>query len=169
MVDGEEIKLELFADDLTAFLLNDIYLLKFLEFLKRFSECSCLKINHEMSEMMSLGDFPYSSLNHSLFKSIKIKANVKILEIHFTYDYRIKQNMKFDELITSIKDKLRIWTWRDLTIIGRIHLVKTFIIPIVLYRAGMICLNKEFVNEAIKIIFNFILDRKRQNQTSGAF
>ena len=64
--------------------------------------------------------------------------------------------MNFDELITSIKDKLRIWRWRDLTIIGRIQIVKTFIIPIFLYRASMICLNKEFVNEANKIIFNFI-------------
>ena len=106
--------------------------------------------------MMSLGDFAHSSLNRSLFKSIKIKANVKILGIHFTYDYRVKQKMNFDELITSIKHKLRIWRWRDLTIIGRIQIVKTFIIPIFLYRASMICLNKEFVNEANRIIFNFI-------------
>ena len=105
---------------------------------------------------MLLGDCAYSSLNQSLFKSIKIKAYVKILVIHFAYDYRIKQNMNFDELIISIKDKLRVWRWRDLTIIGRIQIVKTFIIPIFLYRASMIFLDKEFVNEANKIIFNFI-------------
>ena len=63
--------------------------------------------------------------------------------------------MNFDELINSIKDKLRIWKWRDLTIIGRIQIVKTFIIPIFLYRASMICLDKNFVNEANKIIFDF--------------
>ena len=94
--------------------------------------------------------------HHSLFKIIKITTHVKILGIHFTYDYRIKQNMNFDELITSIKDQLRIWRWRDLTIIGRIQIVKTFIIQIFLYRASMICLDKEFVKEANKIIFNFI-------------
>ena len=60
MVDGEDIKLELFADDLTAFLLNDNSLLKFLELSKRFGECSGLKINHDKSEMMSLGDFAHS-------------------------------------------------------------------------------------------------------------
>jgi len=81
MVDGEEIKLELFADDLTVFLFNDNSLLKFLELLKSFGECSGLKINHDKSEMMLLGDFGHSSLNHSLFESIKIKANVKILGI----------------------------------------------------------------------------------------
>ena len=64
--------------------------------------------------------------------------------------------MNFDELINSIKDKLRIWRWRDLTIIGRIQIVKTFIIPIFLYRASTICLDKNFVNESNKIIFDFI-------------
>ena len=98
MVDGEEIKLELFGDDLTAFLLNENSLLKFLEFLKRFGECSGLKIIHDKSEMMLLstsGDFAQSSLNDSLLESIKIKANVKILGIHFTNDYRIKQKKEF--------------------------------------------------------------------------
>ena len=61
MVDGEEIKLELFADDLTAFLLNDNSLLKFFELLKSFGECSGLKINHDKSEIMPLGDYAHSS------------------------------------------------------------------------------------------------------------
>jgi len=64
--------------------------------------------------------------------------------------------MNFDELITSIKDKLGIWRWRDLTNIVRIQIVKTFIFPIFLYGESMICLGKEFVNEANKIILNFI-------------
>ena len=46
--------------------------------------------------------------------------------------------------------------WRDLTLIGRIQKVKTFIIPIFLYRASMIWLEKEIINEAYKIFFDFI-------------
>ena len=38
-----------------------------------------------------------------------------------------------DDLIKSIKEKLRNWRWRDLTVIGRIQIVKTFIIQILLY------------------------------------
>ena len=60
MVDGEEIKLQLFADDLKAFLLNDNSLL-FFELLKSFGECSGLKINHDKSEIMLLGDYAHSS------------------------------------------------------------------------------------------------------------
>ena len=60
-MDGEEIKLELVADDLTAFLLNDNSLLKFFELLKSFGECSGLKINRDKSEIMLLGDYAHSS------------------------------------------------------------------------------------------------------------
>ena len=41
-------------------------------------------------------------------------------------------------------------------IIGRIKIFKTFIIPIFLYRTSLISLDKEFVKEANKIIFDFI-------------
>ena len=43
-----------------------------------------------------------------------------------------------------------------MTIIGRIQIVKTFIIPIFLYRTSLISLDKEFVKEANKLTFNFI-------------
>ena len=58
--------------------------------------------------------------------------------------------------MNSVKQKLQIWRWRDLTIIGRIQIVKTFIIPIFLYRASLISIDKEFVKEINKIIFDFI-------------
>jgi hypothetical protein len=45
VVDGKEIKLGLFADDLTAFLLNDNSLLKFFELLEGFGKCSDLNDN----------------------------------------------------------------------------------------------------------------------------
>ena len=158
MVDGQEIKLGLFADDLTGFLKNDKSLIKFLELVLLFGKCSGLVINHDKSEILLLGNsFPAPpNLNHTPFKDLKIKISVKILGIYFTYDHRLRRKLNFDEITKTIKDKLRIWKWRDLTIIGRIQLVKTFIIPTFLYRASLICMDKEFVNEVNKIIFDFI-------------
>ena len=63
--------------------------------------------------------------------------------MHFTYDKRLKRKLNFEELINAMKQKLRIWRWLDLTIIGRIQIVKTFIIPIFLYRASLICLYEQ--------------------------
>ena len=44
----------------------------------------------------------------------------------------------------------------NLTIIGRIQIVKTFIIPIFLYRASLIPMGKDFVKRVHKNIFDFI-------------
>ena len=43
-----------------------------------------------------------------------------------------------------------------MTIIGRIQIVKTFVIPMLMYRADSICIDKEGIIEANKIIFNFM-------------
>ena len=158
MVDGQEIKLGLFADDLPWFLKNDKALKKFLELVLLFGKCSGLVINHNKSEILLLrNSFPAPpNLDHTPLKDLKIKISVKILGVYFTYDHRLRRKLNFDEITKTIKDKLRIWKWRDLTIIGRIQLVKTFIIPTFLYRASLICMDKEFVNEVNKIIFDFI-------------
>ena len=80
--------------------------------------------------------------------------------VHFTYHIQAKQKLNIDELTSSIQLKLHVWRWRDLTIIGRIQIVKTFIIPIFLYRTSLISLDKEFAKEANKIIFGFIWKEK---------
>ena len=63
-VDTEEIKLGLFADDLTGFLMNDISLQKFLELVEAFGECSGFRINHDKSEVMLLGNSVRPSLRN---------------------------------------------------------------------------------------------------------
>ena len=64
--------------------------------------------------------------------------------------------LNFDKIVTSIRQKLHIWRWGDLTITGRIQIVKTFIIPVFLHWASMICSDQEFLKEVNKIIFDFI-------------
>ena len=156
-VDNEEIKLSLFADDLTGFLKDNRSLVNFLKLIQDYGSCSGLKINHDKSEIMLLGNCAYTPQQVSAVSSnLKIKKVVKILGVHFTYDLRVKQKLNVDELISSIQEKLRIWRWRDLTIIGRIQIVKIFIIPIFLYRASLISVNREFVKDVNKIIFDFI-------------
>ena len=55
-VDNEEIKLELFADDLTVFLRNHTSLNVLLDTVNSFTLCSGLKINYEKTEIMFLGN-----------------------------------------------------------------------------------------------------------------
>jgi len=138
VVDSEDIKLGLFADDLTGFLKNDFSLPNFLKLIEDYGSCSGLEINHEKSEMLLLDNRAHTTLRESNvvpdnIHNIKVKRSVKILGVHFSYAYHARHKLNVDELISSIQHKLRICKWRDLTIIGRIQIVKTFIIPIFSY------------------------------------
>ena len=76
------------------------------------------------------------------------------------------EKLNFDEILKSIKEKLQFWNWRNLTILGRIQIVKTFVIPIFMYRAGLVSVNKDVVKEANKIIFKFIWKGKNKVKRS---
>ena len=73
-VDAEEIKVGLFADDLTGFLRNDTSLHKFLELVEAFGECSGLRINHDKTGVMLLGNSVHPLLrNATKIENFEIK------------------------------------------------------------------------------------------------
>ena len=84
--------------------------------------------------------------------NIDVKRAVKTLGVYFTYDRSLRHKLNFKEIIEAIKTKLQLWKWRNLTIIGRIQIVKTFVIPgpLIMYRAGSICIDQDVVTEAGK-------------------
>ena len=157
LVDKEEIKLEMFADDVTAFLRNTRSLEALLHTADLFSKCSGLEINSEKTECMVLGNHVSSTVATVISsKNIRMKDTIKILGVYFTYNDSQRKKLNFDEILRSIKEKLQMWKWRDLTILGRIQIVKTFVVPIFMYRASLICVQKDTVIEVNKLLFKFI-------------
>ena len=157
LVDKEEIKLEMFADDVTAFLRNTRSLEALLHTADLFSKCSGLEINSEKTECMVLGNHVSSTVATVISsKNIRMKDTIKILGVYFTYNDSQRKKLNFDEILRSIKEKLQMWKWRDLTILGRIQIVKTFVIPLFMYRASLICVQKDTVIEVNKLLFKFI-------------
>ena len=88
VVDNEEIKLEVFADDLTSFLKDGASLNALLGTIECFTLYSGLKLNYDKTELMLLGN---QKLNPAMLatcsgKDIAIKRAVKILGVYFTYN-----------------------------------------------------------------------------------
>ena len=100
-VDNEEIKVSLFADDLTGFLKDDLSLTNFLKLIEDYGTCSGLKVNHEKTELLLLGNLA-CTVHEAVLNNIKIKRSVKILGVHFTYDIHAKQKLNINELISSL-------------------------------------------------------------------
>ena len=51
-----------------------------------------------------------------------------------------------------------IWRWRDFTVIGKIQIDKTFVTPIFVYRASLICLDHKVVRNSI-IVFSVLFEK----------
>ena len=119
VVDGIEIKLELFADDLTVFLRNDGSLRHLLALISKFGICSGLVINFDKTEVLLLGNSAMAPAQDQSIMNIDVKRAVEILGVYFT-DRSLRHKLNFKETIDAIKTKLQLWKWRNLTIIGRI-------------------------------------------------
>ena len=68
----------------------------------------------------------------------EISSTVKILGVYFTNNYQRFCERNFECIVKSIKELLKSWSWRGLTLIGRIQLVKSFVITKILYRIALV-------------------------------
>ena len=71
-MDGTEIKLELFADVLTAFLRNDESLRAFPEVVMKFGNCAGLNINFDKTEILILGSSVVAPIQDRITENIEI-------------------------------------------------------------------------------------------------
>ena len=148
---GQEVKLTAFADDMTTFLLDKESIDNLFIMLDDFGICSGLKLNRSKLEAISIGS-PSTNLNINF----DLCNSIKILGIFFSYNAKEALRLNFESILESLKKKLNLWKWRNLTILGRIQIVKSFAISKFLYRASQISFPKEIIKSANTIIYDFI-------------
>ena len=153
MVENREIKLAAFADDLTTFLQGINSFQRLSKILDGFGICSGLKLNAEKTEALWLGS---NHENPPYIDIEKVNKPIKILGVHFTYNWRKRQELNFDAVLKSISKTLKGWKWRNLTLYGKIQVVKSFVIPKFMFRASLICLSKDIIKQANSVIYKFI-------------
>ena len=48
------------------------------------------------------------------------------------------------------------WSWRGLTLLGRIQIVKMFAIPKFMYKASLISVSEDLIKDVNKLLYGFI-------------
>ena len=148
-----EVKQVLYADDITL-LVQDIESIRRLErVFDRFKQVSGLALNKDKTKLLQLGsmqgevyDFPFGQTVNAL----------KILGVYFTLDLEIKENMNYKEILSKIKKLLTWWKQRDLTLMGKIQLLKTFIYSKLIYIASLTPVPGWVYNELETVVWDFI-------------
>ena len=118
-----------------------------------YGQCSGLKLNQDKKEAYWLGT---SHRNHEVLDINKVNEPIKILGIFFTYDQLKSKELNFELTLKSITKSLSFLQWRNLTLIGKIQLVKTFAMPKFMYRTSLISFDKDIIQSINSVIFNFV-------------
>ena len=94
-----------------------------------------------------------------LFGNLVQEVKKKILGVNFSLDIKVKDNLNFKEVLSRIKRLLILGWWRerDLTLMGKIHLLKVYALSKFNYVSSLIIVVPQWIFvEVDKIIFEFM-------------
>ena len=153
---GNRIKMCQYADDSTLFLKNEKELKLALDLLNRFGQVAGTKLNLSKCEGLWLGRSGNKQENCDL-GNIKWPTNpIRYLGIYIGQndDECMKRNWK--DKIDKLDSTLKQWKTRDLTLFGKICIIKSLALSKVVYSAALLCIPDNAVKEINCKIFRYL-------------
>ena len=151
------IKIALYADNLTLFLKDEHDMQQALKILAEFSTFSGLEINRMKSEAMWLG----SKQNTDTFFGFVWKRRLKILGVYFACDKCASQvEENWTGRVENIKRIINAWEKRNLSIAGKVCIIKTFLISQFVHIMQALVVPYPVLTQVNRILFRFLW-RKR--------
>ena len=123
---NNSIKITQYADDTTIFVKDIRSAHGLFDLLQQFENFSGFRINQSKSELLWLG-----SLRQRKDSMLNLKLSdetVYALGVYFSYDDELATKRNFFDKLPKLKKILNIWSSRDISIYGRVNIVKTLAI-----------------------------------------
>ena len=131
---GNEIKLSQFADDTNLFTTDLSSVENALKIVGDFGKIAGLLLNIKKTKAIWLGKW---ANNKSCPLGMKwLHTTVKILGIHFLYDDKGNNVFNFNHKVERLQMKLNMWSGRDLTVFGKVMIIKTLGLSQLIYSAS---------------------------------
>ena len=122
------------------------------DLVQQFENCSGLRINQSKSEILCLGSL--CQRKDSILKLKLSDETVYALGVYFSYDEELATKRNFFEKLPKLKKILNIWSSRDISIYGRVNIVKTLAISKLTFICSVLDTPKGFSDEVNNIIFD---------------
>ena len=160
LVKNQEVKISLFADDSVCFLdgSDNSFSLLF-DVLFKFGQYSGCKINYSKTEAIWIGskigcqNFPHTNRGISWKMS-----QFQCLGVTFSLNVDLIFELNYKEKLKRIEQTLNCWRMRNLSLIGKICVVKTLLLPQLIYLFSVLSIRipRSFFQKLNTIFFKFI-------------
>ena len=153
-----ELKISQYADDTTLMLKDIKDVTRVIKLLKEFSLVSGLKINVDKTVGMGLGLL--KNTNEKIEGVQFSNKPIKCLGIYVGDDQTESTKLNWEIKMEKVENVLKSWKSRDLTIFGKITIIKTLALSQLNYIAQNTCIPVDIINRLNKILFKFIWGKR---------
>lgn len=150
-------KISQLADDTTLFIRDRNSLKNAFDTLDDFAQVSGLFLNKKKTQVLCIGmDAPV--LPNVGFKYIE--GSFKTLGVWFSQDEDIMTELNFTACLENLKCMLNIWRQRDLSLKGKVTILKTLAISKLVYLSSLLFVPDWFITRVNKLFLDFMWDGK---------
>ena len=151
------IKITQYADDTCLYLNGTNSLENVIAIFEDFYRYAGLRLNIDKTEIIWLG----KNNRHGKISNIKITQNpVKVLGIWVCKNQEELLKLNCDEPLNKLKTLLNLWSQRNLTIKGKITLLKAKALPLIMYTCTSLYVSPELVSAIEQILYGFVWNKK---------
>lgn len=153
-----EVKLSQYADDATVILKNKNMIPLTIQEISRFSEVAGPTLNIQKTKGMMLG--PQRHRTEIIYNVSFENKPFKCLGIYVGHDKAECERLNWEDKIKAIERLLASWKRRDLTIFGKITIIKALAISKITHVAQNTTIPDNTIKHLNKILFGFIWGKK---------
>ena len=149
------------ADDTTLFLKDSMSLKNALKILDHFEKCTGLRLNKSKTECILLGST--NNINITQYGIKTVEHTIKSLGIIIDKNVDNMTAINFNEKINKLKNLLNMWKSRQLSIKGKITILRSQALPLILYPASVLYTPDHIIKEIENLFFDFIWPKKKHH------
>ena len=150
-----ERKLVQFADDTSCILANIRSVENLFSTLKYYSKFSGLKSNMEKSTLFWVGPWINKNIPQHVHVIVE-QGSINVLGVSLGREVDKNTAENFTKKLTSMKNKFNIWSFRNLTLLGRIYISKSIGISNLVYSMSMTEAPSDILKESQTLINRFL-------------
>ena len=150
-----EVKVSLFADDVVCYCRSKADLYRILDCLDRFRRYSGLAVNKHKTKLLQLGG-NNSQINHNMPFDVVEDLMLLGVKIGRKCDAETRYRWNFEERLNKCKQICSSWANRNLSIKGKVVVINSLLVPLLLYPASISFTPNRVYAEFKNIICTFI-------------